>query len=78
MFQVILKGVASNSTRVSRVFERSSKVCQGSFDGVSRKFPRIFKNVLRKFQEYFNIVSWVFQGRLNDVSSEFSVGFKGN
>ena len=50
---------------------------QGSFNGVSRKFPRLVKEVSSLFQEIFMKVLREFQGRLKSVSRAFSVGSKG-
>ena len=55
MFELRLKGVSSSFKGVSRVFERTSKgisvsvskVFQGSFKGVPRKFLGCFKEDLR-------------------------------
>ena len=51
-------------------------MCQESVKGVSRKFPKSFKEVTRVFHEsYFKKVSRAFQEKLKGVSIEFSIGF---
>ena len=50
-------------------------MCQGSFKGVSRKFPRSFKKLLRAFKENLKGISRkflrVFQRKLKGVPRKF-------
>jgi len=63
--QVRLNGISSSFKGFSRVLERRV-VCQGSFKGVLRKFPRSFKEVSRVFQESFKGFSRKFRGCFKD------------
>ena len=60
-FQVRLKGVSSIFKGVSRVLKEVQKVCQGSFNCVSRVFQNhfleCFKEVLEVFRDSFKGVS---------------------
>ena len=56
-------------------------MCQESFNGVLRKFPRYFKEVSRMFQfkkdsKAFQESFKVFSRKIEGISREFSVGFK--
>ena len=51
-------------------------MCQGSFEGVYRKFQGCFKEVLRVFQGRFGKISRVFQKILMGVSSKIRDGLK--
>jgi len=53
VFQLGSKGVSISFKWVSRVFERSLKKCQGSFNGLSGSF----KEVSRVFKESFKDIS---------------------
>ena len=71
-FQVVLWGFQGHWNEVQQV-------CQESFSGVSRKFPRTFKEVSFKnvsgvFQESFNGVSRKFKGLFKGVLSGLQVG----
>ena len=62
---------------VVHCFKKVSRVFQGSFEGVSRKFPGSFKEVSRVLQGSFKGVSRKFQGCFKEVSRTFHVSFKG-
>ena len=49
------------------------EVCQGSFNGIKKKFTGSFKSVLNR--GYFKIVLREFQGRLRDILREVVMGF---
>ena len=78
VFQESLKGVSSFK-EVSRVFQGSFKDVfrkfQGFFEEVSRVFQGSFKSVLMKFLENFKGVSKMFQGY--SLRLEGSSSFKG-
>ena len=55
-----------------RCLKSVSRVFQGSFKGVSRKFQWCFKEVSKVFQESFRGVSRKFQGCFDGVSGKFT------